>query len=505
MFTLDLKTLWQLSKSSEEPTLMHKRIRCGRLTYIVCYTLRDGLLTVTRTKRVRSGCSGKRYRKGKRVGVRQLERKRRQHRSSQTMFVCTTTSKETSSQCSMGSEGSARLKSVLTQTDSPEMRHSLVDTLDLALPVSRDQQTSTVYLMTTGSQTKQTIVERRSTQVELQLKTRWTQCLPEERRTSGTQTTCLVLCHHSFTQTTLEEDEEQLLKPQMSLLNLIMASVGHQSQLLFSCLQSIDQLIELKQLELQKQRLMEKVMAPTRATKATQADGTAELSEPLARTNEAAGDSCETSRSFTVQAIKTDEAAEDACGSSNSLATLATQTDEVAEDSCETSKPIYVIKLPAKRAQLHCKQRNCLHMQRRKIKAMTRQANALDRKKAARVQAEPEPEPEPAPLTLTPTDCKWTQTEALQGSWDNLVAAATQTERMLGILVAATQTECVQEKVASLQVAATQTGRDFLLFSLICSCKWTQTECLQGKLGNLVAAATQTEREKGFLWLRNNN
>lgn len=158
------------------------------------------------------------------------------------------------------SEPEKRFMDVATETEQLELLECSVETDSLGIPVSRHQQTDIVSLMTTCSQTRKVKLEIRSTQVEVHRQSRSTECSPELRRTVSVQTKSLVQLRQSFAQTTHEGERdmaEEENNGQNSVLNIIMASIGHQSEMLFSCLQSLQQLIEFKELELQKQRLVE--------------------------------------------------------------------------------------------------------------------------------------------------------------------------------------------------------------------------------------------------------
>lgn len=166
-----------------------------------------------------------------------------------------------------------QLMNVATETEQPEFLDCGVNTVSVTVPVSRHQQTNVISLMTTCSQTRKVKLEIRSTQVELHLKSRSTECSPDQRRTISVQTKSLVQLRQSFAQTTPESEkdmEEQENNGQSSVLNIIMASIGHQSEMLFSCLQSLQQLIEFKELELEKQRLVEVQATVVTVTVATQ-------------------------------------------------------------------------------------------------------------------------------------------------------------------------------------------------------------------------------------------
>lgn len=170
-------------------------------------------------------------------------------------------------------------KDVATATVRLEMLNCGVNTMSPNISVSRHQQTNMLSFMSTCSQTKTKKLEIRSTQVELTLKTRSTEYLPEPLRNIGIQTKLLAQFRHSFAQTISKEqqqqkaeEEEQQVEEQNkaneSVLILVMTSIVHQSEMIFSCVELLQKLIECKQLELEKQRMEE----PKTVTVATQVE-----------------------------------------------------------------------------------------------------------------------------------------------------------------------------------------------------------------------------------------
>ncbi|XP_030564197.1 uncharacterized protein LOC115764997 isoform X2 [Drosophila novamexicana] len=218
---------------------------------MLCYALQNGFLTIRQAKRItrRSRSS------------RQPRHQRTLRRSSQTWIECVS---DASSQTSFGRMCNVETHfplviDVESQTPVLHYTHAAVDTLDLSLRISRHQQTTTRFFHSTSSQTKRRTLEERATQIEVKLKTRWTQTDPRTMPTSmssSTQTMAIVVQQReSFTQTTQSEDEEELLKPHERVFQLLLRSLSCQSNLLLNGVASINQLVEFKQLELQKQRL----------------------------------------------------------------------------------------------------------------------------------------------------------------------------------------------------------------------------------------------------------
>ncbi|XP_064555308.1 uncharacterized protein LOC135440196 isoform X2 [Drosophila montana] len=248
MFRVDLRALVQLSKSTEDPLIRHKRIKCGKVSYMLCYALQNGFLTIRQAKRMSRRS-------------RQPRRQRILRRSSQTWIECVS---DASSQTSFDRTCNVEthfplVVDVESQTPLLHNTHAGVDTLDLSLRVSRHQQTTTRFFQSASSQTKHLKQEGRATQIEVKLKTRWTQTelmtIPTSM-SSSTQTMAIVVQQReSFTQTTQSEDEEELLKPHEQVFQLLLRSLSCQSNLLLNGVASINQLVEFKELELQKQRL----------------------------------------------------------------------------------------------------------------------------------------------------------------------------------------------------------------------------------------------------------
>lgn len=224
-------------------------------------------------QRVRHVRSGQRKRSLKRCNSTRIAQLECIDQYSQTSSAHDT--KDCDTQCCMECEvpEAVQLMNVATETEQPEFLDCGVNTVSVTVPVSRHQQTNIISLMTTCSQTRKVKLEIRSTQVELHLKSRSTECSPDQRRTISVQTKSLVQLRQSFAQTTPESEkdmEEEANNGQNSVLNIIMASIGHQSEMLFSCLQSLQQLIEFKELELEKQRLVEVQATVVTVTVATQ-------------------------------------------------------------------------------------------------------------------------------------------------------------------------------------------------------------------------------------------
>ncbi|XP_034488264.1 uncharacterized protein LOC117792301 isoform X2 [Drosophila innubila] len=354
MFKVDLKALLQLSKSTERTLRLHKRIQGkGKVRYIVCYEIKEGILTIQRMRRFRIGRS---------------TRSKRRHSQGRSSRLSSVMSQATVLEISLPSP---RVMDVGSQTLSVERNHARVDTVDLSLKISRLQQTILKSQSSTGSQTKLHMMEERSTQMDFKYKARWTQTNPEKcvTRVSSTQTVEKVSYEHSCTQTTMSEDQEEPLSQHLKLLHLLLRSSCSQGQLLFRGVESINQLIEFKQLELHKQRLMD----TAEAQKVTQKEAQKEVQK-------------EALKEVQKEALK----------------------EAHIEAAAKAKKLTEVKQLYSKRARLRCKHRCCLHMQRNKAKLAS-----------TKLDTETQTE-----ILFTPTSCKWTQTKVAA----NLVAA-TQTDR----------------------------------------------------------------------------
>ncbi|TDG51357.1 hypothetical protein AWZ03_002152 [Drosophila navojoa] len=246
MFKVNLKALLQLSLSTKGPLLRHKRIKCGKGSYLLCYVLQDGYLKISQAKGLRRGRCSK--------GLQRQSSKR-----TSTKRVC-----DANSQTTIGSLEEPTTRDTYSQTTVVQHSHCSVDTLDLSLMVSRQQQTTIRIFNFASCQTKKLKMEMRSTQVELSLKSRWTQTrvMPVPRSIAGTQTTFAASRQASYVQTDIsslsavEEQEQEELKER--IVNLLLRSMNSQSILLLKSVESLNQLLELKQLELQKQKLEKK-------------------------------------------------------------------------------------------------------------------------------------------------------------------------------------------------------------------------------------------------------
>ncbi|KAH8311921.1 hypothetical protein KR044_008557 [Drosophila immigrans] len=143
------------------------------------------------------------------------------------------------------------------QTWQPTRCHVWLDTQDLNFRISQHQQTTIRHYVTSGNQTKQLQLATRSTQIAMSPKIKSTETKPvkKHRIEASIQTEAALPCRNSCTQTTIEEDEHEILSPHLKLLQLLLSTVSGQGQLLMGSVEAINQLVEFKALESQKQRL----------------------------------------------------------------------------------------------------------------------------------------------------------------------------------------------------------------------------------------------------------
>ncbi|EDV91033.1 GH16994 [Drosophila grimshawi] len=241
MFTIDLKALIQLSKSGEGKLQQRQRIRRGKRSYILCYVLQNGLLTINRTKRIKTGSTEKRWSRLQRHRKRFVRCPTKSCGSQTSFEICETQAQDQGSQTPL-----------IMQTDA------VVQTLDIKQMISRHQQTNKHHQLSIGSQTRRLMVDTRFTQIEQQMKVKWTQTEPQPILTSVSSTQTLAIeklpCRNSYTQTTMPQDVEELMKPHEKTHHLLLEALNKQSNWLEHGIESIDHLVEFKILELEKQR-----------------------------------------------------------------------------------------------------------------------------------------------------------------------------------------------------------------------------------------------------------
>ncbi|XP_062122514.1 uncharacterized protein LOC133836189 [Drosophila sulfurigaster albostrigata] len=234
MLRVDLKALLQISMSTPGALQIHKRIQLkGNVSYIICCELHDGLLTIKQARRLKLG--------------RTRRRTKRQQKGLSTAKQPTTV---------MSLQGSLSSKTSKPNVRSHDAR---VDTQDLKFMMNQYQQTSMQNSFTIGTQTRQLHLVSQSTQIgrSLETKTTQTQVEPMLSAMASTMTDAELQYRNCGTQTTQEqdEDEDELLSPHLGLLHQLLIMSNTQGQLLMRGVEGINQLIECKTLEIEKQSL----------------------------------------------------------------------------------------------------------------------------------------------------------------------------------------------------------------------------------------------------------
>ncbi|ALC45967.1 CG31055 [Drosophila busckii] len=228
----------------------------GNLSILVYYELYDGQLKVRNAKRLPSNKCGR---------GRRLRRYRRtlQHQALSTQHMAMRDAgNQTSANCgTMVSAADFLTSRADVSSQTARMEHSVrVDTQDLTMMISRYQQTSSREYQSECSQTKSCKLCTSATQMELVMaKCKFTQTKGCCSHASSTQTELLLTLENSATQTDEMEDravqELVVMSPYESLFKLMLNSIQGQSELLAGAVDSVRQLVELKQLGLKKQRL----------------------------------------------------------------------------------------------------------------------------------------------------------------------------------------------------------------------------------------------------------
>ncbi|KAH8359249.1 hypothetical protein KR093_005326 [Drosophila rubida] len=235
MLRVDLKALLQISQATPGAFRMHKRVQLtGNVSYMVCFEVLDGQMTIKQARRVKL--------------TRSAPRTQRQQK---VLPIAEPTAVVSVPQTLPIKQDDS------TQTLELDRSNANVDTQDLRFHISRYQQTPIRHYASTGSQTKQLHLVVCATQIEVSMKTKCTQIQQEPKIIAevNTQTEALLPCRNSCTQTTFEEDETALMSPHLELLHLLLRTSSGQGQLLMRSVEAINQLVEFKALELQRERL----------------------------------------------------------------------------------------------------------------------------------------------------------------------------------------------------------------------------------------------------------
>ncbi|XP_060645608.1 uncharacterized protein LOC132784191 [Drosophila nasuta] len=229
MLRVDLKALLQISKSTPGALQIHKRIQLkGNVSYIICCELHDGLLTINQARRLKLG------------------RTRRRTKRQQKVL-----SKAKQPTTVMSLEGCLPSKPNISSHDAR------LDTQDLRSMINQYQQTSMQTCFTIGTQTRQIHLVSQATQIVRSMETKTTQTQEEPMLSAmaSTMTDAGLQYRNSGTQTTQEQDEDELLSPHLRLLHQLLTMSNTQGQLLLRGVEGINQLIECKTLEMEKQSL----------------------------------------------------------------------------------------------------------------------------------------------------------------------------------------------------------------------------------------------------------
>uniref|UniRef100_A0A6P4EVX3 Uncharacterized protein LOC108045908 n=1 Tax=Drosophila rhopaloa TaxID=1041015 RepID=A0A6P4EVX3_DRORH len=313
---IDLKELLLVSMSTTPSSVihLHKRFKCGKVSYMVHCMLQKGQLLILQVKRIRRTTSlSSRLQKRRRHLQRMLNcgsgfafklpvaredgfTQTTLHRRSKavgTEMVLETTASQTphrqwiSSQVdtsdlihtvsqdqqtfnpsqqtvsiAVGTE--TVLDSTASQTPHQEWSSSQVDTSDLVHSISRDQQTFNPGHQALSTQTERQVLQSRITQVEVNAKTSTTQtklvsaCLgiQTELHCTNVSVQTAMDCQDTSSQTI--DDEQEVMKPHLQALFLIYDSIKDQSDLIHNeVLQAINQLCDLTLLAVKKRRLEE--------------------------------------------------------------------------------------------------------------------------------------------------------------------------------------------------------------------------------------------------------
>ncbi|KAH8326332.1 hypothetical protein KR067_005247 [Drosophila pandora] len=306
---IDLKALLLISMSTAPDHVVHmrKRIKCGKVSYLVSYELQSGHLTIRQVKRSRTTPTltmrlrqrRRRLQRRLKRGITSLDTGSQTSQSSQSIAVGTekpnhksiavgtslpgSNSKsmqaehstadaatETRSQerrtvavgtenidirhCSVASGSQAvQLETSATQTPCREWAISQVDTFDLILTMSRDQQTLNLDTQSSVCQTEEQVQMSCATQVEVKSKSSTTQT----NFRSSSAATQTALCHftNSSVQTVSEcqhvvtqtfDDEDVMIRPHVQALYLIHNSIKNQNDIIHNeVLEAINQLMDV--------------------------------------------------------------------------------------------------------------------------------------------------------------------------------------------------------------------------------------------------------------------
>ncbi|KAH8251693.1 hypothetical protein KR038_004739 [Drosophila bunnanda] len=251
---IDLKALLLISTSSTPDSVirMNKRFQVGKASFMVRYELRSGELIICQLRKVRL-CSN--------PDSRPKKRQRRQQRkleSGDTKAEAGTQTLQHQHSIAVSTEAVV-LVTTASQTPRRENSSIQMDTSDLFPTFSKDQQTTSCEIQSSGSQTDEQVLLSRTTQAHISAKSWSTQT--RIRNTSlGSQTEHFcnnvgvqskIVGSHETTQT--DEIEEQLIMPYLQALML--ESIKNMSDLISSeVINAVGQVLDIRGLEINKTR-----------------------------------------------------------------------------------------------------------------------------------------------------------------------------------------------------------------------------------------------------------
>ncbi|KAH8342112.1 hypothetical protein KR059_012351 [Drosophila kikkawai] len=249
---IDLKALLLISTSAASDSVirMSKRFQVGKASFMVRYELRKGELIIRHIKKARVGST---------PASRPKKRQRRQQQKLKTANASGKSSSPTSllqSSIAVNTE-SVVLVTTASQTSSRECSSIQLDTSDLFPTFSKDQQTTSCEIQSSGSQTEEQVLQSRTTQAKISAKS-WATQTRIRNATLGSQTE--VFCNnvgvqrniddkHETTQT--DEVEDELIRPYLQALML--ESMTNMSNIISNeVISAVSQVLDVRGLEIKK-------------------------------------------------------------------------------------------------------------------------------------------------------------------------------------------------------------------------------------------------------------
>ncbi|KAH8291848.1 hypothetical protein KR054_001423 [Drosophila jambulina] len=249
---IDLKALLLISTSAAPDSVIHmnKRFQVGKVSFMVRYELRKGELIIRHMKKVRFGSAlASRPKKRQRGQQRKLEPANTSVKSSNQILL-------PHSPMAVGTEGLV-LATTASQTSRRELSSTQMDTSDLFLTFSKDQQTTSCEIQSSGSQTEEQALLSRSTQAKITAKS-WSTQTRIQNASLGSQTENF--CNNVGVQgkidgtnetTQTDEVEQQLIRPYLQAL--VLESIKNMSSLISSeVISAVSQVLDIRALEMKK-------------------------------------------------------------------------------------------------------------------------------------------------------------------------------------------------------------------------------------------------------------